>query len=271
MMQLFLNYTFKAWYGDSNDALEATAANSDLIQFSVIEPGGNQVNWRGYSDLKCCSRDDDCDINAATATVEMKVPFTTSLYHSKALQPKQQLLGQAIGLMQQGNHERTLSYLTDIFAISIMHYVGGAAHLSSRVTDAKSFCLRILLMCCKLSQNECTTLTARKVVLVDLTSDETDEDRELPAHVGVRTRSMKAQQDNQRAAKKTETKKDDNDKENDAPPEEEVVYGIIGCDEEEEHERRLVDLTNALRWEARCLGRSYLGVEELQQLSAQHV
>ena len=68
--------------------------------------------------------------NKAAATFEKKVPFADNgsrLHHSKALQPKQQLLGQAIGLLQEldDTNAHTLSYLTDIFAICVMYHVEG--------------------------------------------------------------------------------------------------------------------------------------------------
>ncbi len=42
-----------------------------------------------------------------------------------------------------------------------------------------------------------------------------------------------------------------------------VYGGSLDCDEEEEHNRRLDDITNVLGWEAKALGYTYLGSDEL--------
>jgi hypothetical protein len=45
-----------------------------------------------------------------------------------------------------------------------------------------------------------------------------------------------------------------------------VIYeGSFDCDEEVSHNRRLADITNTLRWEARVNGFSYFGADELRQ------
>ena len=44
-----------------------------------------------------------------------------------------------------------------------------------------------------------------------------------------------------------------------------VQFGTFDLDEEEAHERRLGDITNLLRWEAKCKGVAYLGVEEMDK------
>jgi hypothetical protein len=43
----------------------------------------------------------------------------------------------------------------------------------------------------------------------------------------------------------------------------EVHFGTFDMDEEEAHEIRLRDITNMLRWDAKCKGVAYLGEDEL--------
>ena len=135
------------------------------------------MTWKGCTDLKCV-RGTSTEINSATATLEMKVPFNSHdprLYHSTAIQPKQQLLGYAMGLLRSHKRIDNLSYLTDCFALSVMYHVEGKAWLSKRVIDAKAFCLRILLMCCDLSTDEWRCLIPADSDCVDIGDDEDDE------------------------------------------------------------------------------------------------
>jgi hypothetical protein len=236
MMQLFLNAAFDGWVTDSDEeAIVATAANSNLIEFSVTDPDEQEVKWSGYSDLKCGLS--GSDILSFTANVEMKVPFTTSLCHSKALKPKQQLLGQAIGLWKMTPTSDTpshrLSFLTDVFALSVLYFNGKTAYLSKRVTSAREFCLRLLLMCCSLSEDMWENLVAEEGKLhVDLT-DENEEG---------------------------EVRKDDWQN---------GAVNTTGREEEEEEadERRREELSAMLRWQAKCLGVRFLGSDELQLCS----
>ena len=101
LMMLFLNYTFAA----CADHMEATAANVDKITLSLDAPDGSTVTWRGSADLKCCNSH-LTSIDEASATLEMKLPFNQKgLYKTAAMQPKQQLLGCAMGLRQQYNQQ----------------------------------------------------------------------------------------------------------------------------------------------------------------------
>ena len=102
------------------------------------------------------------------------------------MQPKQQLLGCAMGLRQQYNQQLidqavmciteppppsrnyNLSYLTDMFALSVMYHVEGTAYLSKRVTDAKAFCMRLLLMCHEFSPDEWNKIRLPGAVAVDI-------------------------------------------------------------------------------------------------------
>jgi hypothetical protein len=274
IMELFLNYTLKAWYGDPT-TIEATAANApvieNLIEFTVTNPDGIEVTWKGYSDLKCChpGSPNICD---AVATVEMKVPFANSdprLFHSKALQPKQQLLGQAIGLLQASSFDHTLSYLTDIFAISVMYHIQGKAYLSKRVTDAKAFCLRLLLMCCEISSSEWDSLLSAGMGTVDLDDDlttlsEQTHDMELSGASSSCLSNFKS--NNQAAGPTIRSKAARNRGDGHQKTTKGIVAcGTIGCEEEEAHQRRLADITNVRRWEARCFGNRYLDFDELQK------
>lgn len=274
MMQLFLNYTFQAWFAndsDSENSITATAANGNIIEFPVLNPHQEWVNWRGRPDLKCGSDDCASDIRAAKSTVEMKVPFSTSgLWHSKALQPKQQLLGQAIGIWHnpldtrqaQAPHH-TLSYLTDVFALSVMYYDGGNAYLSRRVTSAEEFCLRLLLTCCPSDSNWKELQAMGTTSQVDLEDESDDEDVEKDEKFAeneeekVETSSSAVTRSQTRNSAGTMREGKEN-----------AMLCTIGWDDEEEaHERRQAELNDMWRWEAECLGVQFLGSKELQHCS----
>ena len=109
------------------------------------------------------------------------MPFNQSnstLFKSKAVRPKQQLLGQAMGLRQMcKGHPPAyhISYLTDISALSVMYHLDRKACLSTRVSDAKAFCLRLLLMCCGLSHDELESLIPAEMTNVDLEEEDDAE------------------------------------------------------------------------------------------------
>jgi hypothetical protein len=248
--------------------LQARAANKDLIEFSIENTNMVKENWSGYPDLKCCTRiGDDDDVRKAASTLEMKVPFGKSgLYQSKALQPKQQLLGQAIGLLSDRPY--TLSYLTDMFAISVMHFVPGKALLSSRVTCARTFCLFLLLMCCDLSASNFDSLVpASGVCVVDLEDEEETEGMAESAAVGSDLPTSLALSGGKSGpitrSQRTSGKKCDVGVNSGG-----LVYGSLDCDEEAAHNERLADITNILRWEAKALGFTYFGLEELRQINS---
>jgi hypothetical protein len=257
MMILFLNYTFKA----CNVLIVATAANTDAIELKVTNQDNVEVEWNGYADLKCSSPELSLDVFEAVATLEMKVPFNPSdprLYHSKALQPKQQLLGQAMGLLQSSGRPYVISYLTDIVALSVMHHVKGKAYLSKRVTDAKAFCLRLLLMCCGLGTDEWADLLGQ----VDTTAVEIDdEDDPIPSA------SSGSSVSNPLANRRTEIADIHTRSQNKSGGNNHKKHNVcdtFGYEEEEVHQRRLADITNGRRWEAKCSGFKYLGVDEMK-------
>ena len=131
--------------------------------------------------------------------------------------------------------------------------VKGTAYLLERVTDAKAFCLRLLLMCHELSSDEWEMLRLPGAVAVD---NEMMGSNEFPinsngssprAHpyIGPSTRSRKNGGGNES---------------------ERVVFrGTLGCEEDDAHEQREAEIEQMLRWEARCFGYEYLGEHELQQ------
>ena len=184
MMMLFLNYIFDVCFVD----FVVTAANNDEIELQVIDIDDQPAVWKGTTDLKCSHRESTA-ISEATATLEMKMPFNNSdprLFKSKALQPKQQLLGQAMGLNSK------LSYLTDIFAVSVMYHLNEGYYLSERVTDARKFCLRLLLMRCgDLSSEEWISLMDNDTCPVDL-SDDDGAEQQVSSDSSVALRGVKA-------------------------------------------------------------------------------
>lgn len=246
MMMLFLNYTFEVCSVD----LVAMATNNDEIELTVIDTGGGEAIWKGETVLKC-SRQASTDISGATATLEMKVPSSKSgLYQSKALQPKQQLLGQPMGLRSK------LSYLTDIFSVCVMSHPNDRYYLSERVTDAKKFCLRLLLMCCgDFSSDDWIALMQDNTPLVDL-YDEDDAEHQISNDPSVSDFLTNRSGTAAAAGPVTSsrTKVDAGHK----------MHDVACNDFGEEYERRLAEYADMLRWEAKCLGRSYLGFDELQ-------
>jgi hypothetical protein len=167
-----------------------------------------------------------------------------------------------MGLRQSPSASRiyNLLYLTDIFALAVMYHIEGKASLSKLVTDAKAFCLRLLLMCHKFSPDEWDTLilagasvvdiavaSAVDVHMVDINVSPINSNRSTRAHerTGPVTRSKKNSDGNENAHR--------------------VIYGTFGCEEEEAQERRQADIAHVLHWEAKCLGYKYLGDHEMNQ------
>jgi hypothetical protein len=262
IMQLFLNYIFKMWF-DGVDIV-VTAANENLIELIVVDKNGAKVKWSGYSDIKCTPV--GVNILQAYAIIEMKVPLNAkSLFHSKALGPKQQLLGQTMGLLQQSNTESTfkLSFLTDMFALSVMHHVSGQVHLASRVTDEKGFCLRLLLMFCDLESLDLTGLMRNDVGAVCITEEELlSEDSLLPESKEDVFPSSEILPP-AKCSRCDSEKKDRSGNENNA-----ALCFSFGYDYEAAREEWLDTILSVRRWEAKCLGINYLGFDELQGLNS---
>lgn len=262
MLMLFLKYTFAAL----GSPIKAKAANTLHISLN----DGSLKTWKGMTNL-ICTGDEAAAIDTAVATLELKVPFNQSnstLYKSKAVRPKQQLLGQAMGLRQMSQgHSRPyhLSYLTDVFALSVMYHVDRKACLSRRVSDARAFCLRLLLMCCDLSHDELESLISADMTKVDL---EEEDDAEYLTLENPDTSNPLAHQSDAsvRPVTRSQTKYDGDHRKRG------ISFGTFGDEEEEAHERRLADIADVLRWEAKCQGYSYLGIEEMRRhnISVQH-
>ena len=252
MMILFLNYVFRTLSVN----LEATIAN-EFIELTVKNNLGIEQKWKGKTDLKC-THPASPDIKDATATLEIKVPFNTSdprLYHSKALQPKQQLLGQAMGLRSK------LSYLTDIISVSVMHHLNDSYHLSQSVTDAEKYCLRLMLMCCgDLGRDEWTNLMQPCNEEVDLMEEDdvehqTSDDSSIPKLPNNLSVPATAAGPFTRSPKKV----DGGHKLHD------VACSSFGDENGEARELQLAEYADMLRCEAKCQDRRYLGFDELQQ------
>jgi hypothetical protein len=259
MMMLFVNHILKACAGH----MEATAANRDKITLNLNSHDGTTVLWKGYADLKCCNSQ-LTGIDEAYATFEMKVPFSKDgLYGSAALQPKQQLLGQAMGLRQSPSASRiyNLLYLTDIFALAVMYHIEGKAYLSKRVTDAKAFCLRLLLMCHNFSPDEWDTLILAGASAVDIAVAPAVDIHMVDSNVSPINSNRSNTREHRRTGPVTRSKKNSDGNEN----AHRVIYGTFGCEEEEAQERRQADIAHVLRWEAKCLGYKYLGDHEMKQ------
>ena len=245
MMILFLNYMFETYKLE----IIALVAINDPIELTVTDGNDIELEWTGRKDIKCCrkvqiSTDeantneiiineavDERNINNAFATLTVKVTFNSTgstLYKSRALQAKQQLFGDAMGLNQQSGQPGKLSYLTDLVAIAVMYYQDGA-YLSECATDAKAYCLRLLLMCCG-----------------DISSEEWSQ---ITTNVGPVDLSDIKHQTNNGVNNSEE-------------------YDWYLNDDEDAHERWLEDVADIYRWEAKCQGCAYLGYEEMWQHNA---
>lgn len=122
------------------------------------------------------------------------------------------------------------------------------------MTDGKAFCLRLLLMCCNLNIDDWKGLIPAHCVPIDF--DKADEP--VPPRNSLNPSIAKGRITRFQAREIKERSKNygaSEEKEHDAS------CGTFGCEEEE----WLVDIADMLRWEARCLGYSYLGEDELHQ------
>jgi len=245
--------------GNLGPTLLAKSANAEEIEYVV----DGCDTWKGYTDIMTCRVGEMQYVDCAVSTIEMKVPFalhSSRLFHSGAAAPKQQLLGQAVGLLQTST-ERThvLCYLTDIIALSVMYHVPGFAYLSERVVDARAFCLRLMLQCCDVTTEEWKTLLPSEdsaVVQVSLIDDVEIEE----AACAARPRSRAVQSSSHHHATRSmgsatpsgKTKSD-------------VSCYMLGCEQQDARERRIADITNLQVWEAKCFSRGvpYLGVDAL--------
>jgi hypothetical protein len=259
LMELFLNDMFDV----CGSALIATGANSEAIEFTV-----DNVSWRGFTDIKCCQMETSLNLEVAEATLEMKVafsPHSSRLFHSEAVGPKQQLFGQAFGLL---TNERThvLSYLTDIIALSIMYYVEGVAYLSERVTDEKAFCLRLMLQCCDLSTKDWSALLPAEGTCsnVSLSDDEVVSQAGASSSGGGATRQSAMLQRQTRSMSSADGA---SGKENSAG-----TYHTLGCEAQDTSERRMADICSLQVWEAKCFSRGvpYLGIDALNAHASNH-
>ena len=258
IFQLFLTDLFKA----CAPSMEVSAANRDSIELRVTDRDDQEVQWNGFTDLKCTNKD-TTEIKTATATIEMKVPFNQDgLYKTEALQPKQQLLGCAMGLnemtlIELGHAEHKLSYLTDLFAISFMYYIDKKAYVSKRVTDTKGYCLRLLLMCCgDLSVMEWAELLGvegQPIIVEDI-----NDTVHPPSNIGPSAYPSAT-------ARGPVTCSLNNCG---GTVEKQVARGTFRCEEEEKRERDLAEYTHAMRWQAKLQGYKYLGFDDMSQHSS---
>ena len=179
-----------------------------------------------------------------------------------------------------------------------MYHVKDVAYLSKRVTDPRAFCLRLLLMCCELANEEWKQLLPVEPIDVDLKENE-DENEEKNANkysssqqqgetIGSsnnnnnnnnsnkNNKSNNNNNNNNNNTKNSKKNKKSNNKDNNSSSNKkscqisankvpEVRYGTFDLDEEEAHDRRLRDITNLLRWDAKCKGFTYLCEEELDK------
>lgn len=108
-MVLFLKYTFEV----VDIKLTALDANGNPTSYTTSD----NVTWNGHPVLKCCDPDEP-SLASATVTIEMKLSMCETdprMFHSKALKPKQQLLCQALALLD--GHTHTLTYTSLIFLL----------------------------------------------------------------------------------------------------------------------------------------------------------
>ena len=252
MMYLFLEDIFRT----CEIAMRASAAQGDDIVLNVDTDSDEIITINGFTDLKCCPNR-STDIRDAIATIEMKRPFSKKgLYKTPAFQPKQQFIGQALALMQMAPDASKLSFLTDVFALSVAYHVNGKVYLSRRVTDGKAFCLRLLLMCCNLSSDDWTKLIGDISVGIDFDEavDPVPHSNGLNPITAERSVTRSVTRENERRVKS-----------NGVSERKEHDTGCGTFEWEEDEEEWLEDITVVRRWEAKCKGDNFLGEDELRQ------
>ncbi|KAJ1398874.1 hypothetical protein B484DRAFT_252334 [Ochromonadaceae sp. CCMP2298] len=261
LLQLFLDYMFKAWFGEtSSTLLSASSATTYNIQLTVHpDSGGEDVEYAGHSDIRV-----DMQSGADSFPeniVELKVAFSTGnsrLYHSEASPAKQQFLCQSMGLLQMSGKPCSLSYLTDLMAISVLHLrageeipMAGQAHLSNRVTDRRQYCLLLLLMCFEVSESDWTSLGADHNSLSVFLDDE-----EAASTTGFEEKivNKSSSKHNTRSGKGRGEAGSGRSR---------TLIPIVDADEEA-GDRRLADILNMNRWQAKRTGVPFLCQKELQ-------
>jgi hypothetical protein len=179
-----------------------------------------------------------------------------------------------MGLLQNSGRPFHLSFVTDLVAIAVLHHSAGRevhsagrevhsagrevhsagiAHLSRRITDGKQYCLVLLLMCCDLGEDEWDQLGAGRSSHHESVLDE----EEVSSTTGV---------DEEVGASATSTSLLTRSKSRVTVPgaESQLSYSL-GPDVEEARERRLADISNMNRWQAKRTGVPFLGQDELHK------
>jgi hypothetical protein len=261
LLQLFLDYMFKAWFGEtSSTLLRASSATDYDIQLTVqSDSGGEDVEYAGHSDIRV-------DMNSGANsfpenTVELKVAFGTGnsrLYHSEASPAKQQFLCQSMGLLQMSGKSCSLSYLTDLMAISVLHLrtgdenlMAGQAHLSKRVTDGRQYCLLLLLMCFEVRESDWTSLGADHNSLLVVLDDE-----EAASTTGFEEKIVN------KPSSKHNTRSGKGGGEAGSGRSRTLIPIVDGNEEAEE--RRLANILTMNRWQAERTGVPFLCQKELK-------
>ena len=244
MMELFVAYMLEQWSSRQPGATHLGVAAANKPQFDIAFKEGD-TSWGGQTDLYCYLEESVDNIYESRAIIELKSPFDlNNLYHSKAVGPKQQLLGQAVGCFRGKQGARyILSYLTDIFAISVLCHVKGCAYLSRRITEPKAFCLRLLMMCWDITDDEWNSLFPSERSQVSI---EDDTEVSIPpvatTSLGVAPNPNVTNVRNGVQNAKGGKSKSSNCKTGGKK------CGVIGDDAEEERARRFEDITNMLQW-----------------------
>jgi hypothetical protein len=294
MMQLFLQYMLLK---SQSDIEIDPANNSENNKISFIDEGTN-LTWSGYTDIRCTSATIETNnIDDCVTIIEMKVPFTNKssrLFHSTALQPKQQLLGQTMGLFQmkkqyqkfeKAEGEHVFSYLTDMFALSVMFHVENKVYLSERVTDAEAYCLRLLLMCCKLTTEEWTSLVGPcdVIQLDEEEKNEIDDDAESGGPRGEEDPSGKGDPTEKRnptgkgdpntGSDRMQTRSMNNNTNKDGAYNSKLGYRYKMVEDfsgdNEVDEEWFDEFLDMMRWHAGTIGEAYFGAKELYEHNLQ--
>ena len=158
--------------------------------------------------------------------------------------------------MQMAPNASKLSFLTDLFALSVAYHVNGKVYLSRRVTDGKAFCLRLLLMCCNLSSDDWTKLIGDISVGIDFDEavDPLPHSNGLNPITAERSVTRSVTRENERRVKS-----------NGVSERKEHDTGCGTFEWEEDEDEWLEDITVVRRWEAKCKGDNFLGEDELRQ------
>ncbi len=129
---------------------------------------------KGFTDLVLCESN-DCGLADALCIFELKAP-QKAMYHSGAYDAKDQLLFEMEMVGQMHTNGMLLGGLLDMFSIAVAVRLvdegGKIFYMSNRVTNSRSFLLRLLLLLCKDKDEVWTALQVFSTIEIPLPIEE---------------------------------------------------------------------------------------------------